>query len=238
MRPPDMFRGMVEGAFGPDGFQQMNAERNAQSPVSSRPLQNRVDPFGEFHAVAARGAFLGNRGGQLHRPERTLGRRRWTSRRWIVCLCAFKGRWREVWGAGYTELFFLDEPTALAAGHRPCFECRREAAKAFLALFPGAPSHVDPMDAALHRERLDESGRKRLWRARLAALPDGAFVVLDRQAHAVRDGRLRPWSFDGYGPPAAYDGAATVDVVTPPSTVAALAAGYRPVWAEAPDAPA
>ncbi len=212
----------------------MNAERNASSPVASRPLQNRVDPFGEFHAVAARGAFLGNRGGRLHGPERTLGRRRWTSRRWIVCLCAFKGRWREVWGSGYTELFFVDEPTALAAGHRPCFECRREAAKAFLAAFPGAPSHVDPMDAALHRERLDDSGRKRLWRARLVTLPDGAFVVLDGQAHALRDGRLRPWSFDGYGPPAAYDGAAEVDVVTPPSTVAALAAGYRPVWAEAP----
>ncbi len=145
----------------------MIAERNASSPVASRPLQNRVDPFGEFHAVAARGAFLGNRGGRLHGPERTLGRRRWTSKRWIVCLCAFKGRWREVWGAGYTELFFVDEPTALAAGHRPCFECRREAAKAFLALFPGAPGHVDPMDAALHRERLDGGGRSgcggRVW---------------------------------------------------------------------------
>ena len=88
--------------------------------------------------------LLGNRGGRLHRPDRTLGRRRWTSRRWIVCLCAFKGRWREVWGAGYTELFFLDEPTALAAGHRPCFECRREAAKAFLAALPGRAQPCGP----------------------------------------------------------------------------------------------
>jgi hypothetical protein len=216
----------------------MNAERNASSVAASRPLQNRVDPFGEFHAVAARGTFMGNRGGRLHGPDRTLARRRWTSRRWIVCLCAFKGRRREVWGAGYTELFFLDEPTALAAGHRPCFECRREAAKAFLAVFPGALSHVDPMDTALHRERLDEGGRKRLWRARLPTLPDGAFVVLGRRAHALRDGLLLPWSFGGYGPPVAYDGNAEVEVVTPPSTVAALAAGYRPVWADAPEAAA
>ena len=215
----------------------MNAEPHASSSVAARPLQNRVDPFGEFHAVAARGAFLGNRGGRLHGPDWTLRRRRWTSRRWIVCLCAFKGRRREVWGAGYTELFFLDEPTALAAGHRPCFECRREAAKAFLAAFLGAPDNVDAMDATLHNERLDEGGRKRLWRARLSALPDGAFVVLDGRAHALRDG-LRRWSFGGYGPPLAYNGNAQVDVLTPPSTVAALAAGYRPVWVDAVGAPA
>lgn len=216
----------------------MNAERNASSPVGGRPLQNRVDPFGEFHAVAARGAFLGNRGGRLHAPDRTLGRRRWTSRRWIVCLCAFKDRRREVWGAGYTELFFLDEPTALAAGHRPCFECRREAAMAFLAAFAGAPGQVDAMDAALHREQLDEGGSKRVWRTRLSTLPDGAFVVLNGRPHGLRDGRLRAWSFAGYGPPAANDGNAELDVLTPPSTVAALAAGYRPVWAEPPGASA
>ncbi len=210
----------------------MNTEHNASSP--SRPLQNRVDPFGEFRAVAARGAFMGNRGGRLHGPAKTIVRRRWTSRRWIVCLCAFKGRRREVWGAGYTELFFLDEPTALAAGHRPCFECRREAAKAFLAAFPGVPGHVDAMDASLHRERLDENGSKRLWRARLSVLPDGAFVVLDGRAYAFRDDRLRPWSFGGYGPAVANGGNEEFDVLTPRSTVAALAAGYRPVWAEAP----
>jgi hypothetical protein len=210
----------------------MNSKRNVSSGLASRPLQNRVDPFGALHAVAARGAFLGNRGGRLHEPDRTLGRRRWTSRRWIVCLCAFKGRRREVWGAGYTELFFLDEPTALAAGHRPCFECRREAAKAFLAAFPGAPSHVDAMDAALHRERLDEHGSKRLWRAPLSALPDGAFVAVNGRAYALRDGLLRPWSFAGYGPPVANGGDGELDVLTPRSTVAALAAGYRAAWTE------
>jgi hypothetical protein len=210
----------------------MNAERNPQ-----RPLQNRVDPFGEFHAVAARGEFLGNRGGRLHGPDRTLGRRRWTSKRWIVCVCEFRGRRRDVWGEGYTELFFFDEPTALAAGHRPCFECRRNAAKAFAAAFPGEAKDADAMDVVLHRERLD--GRlKRLWRGRLAALPDGAFVAIDGRPHALRDGKLWPWSFAGYGAPIAFDAIQDVDVVTPPSTVAVLASGYRTVWASASGPPA
>ena len=194
-----------------------------------QPLQNRVDPFGEFQAIAARGAFMGHRGGRLHGPNRALGSRRWTSKRWIVCVCEFKGRRREVWGDGYTELFFLDEPTALAAGHRPCFECRRAAAKTFLAAFPGGARSADAMDEVLHRERL-EGRRKRLWRARPSALPDGAFVSLDGRAHALRGGSLRPWSFDGYGAAIAFEGE-DVDVLTPPSTVAALAAGYPPVWA-------
>jgi hypothetical protein len=196
-------------------------------PPHARPLQNRIDPFGEFHAVPARGGFMGNRGGRLHDDAQHL-RRRWTSRRWIVCVCEFKGRRRTVWGWGYSQLFFLDEPTALAAGHRPCFECRRAAAKAFLAAFPGGPRRTDDMDEVLHRERLD-GRRKRLWRARLGELPDGAFVAIDGRAHAVRAGRLRPWSFEGYGAALGLDDG-DVDVLTPPSTVAALAAGYRPVW--------
>jgi len=175
---------------------------------------------------------MGNRGGRLHRDDRTLSERRWASKRWIVCVCAFKGRRREVWGKGYTELFFLDEPTALAAGHRPCFECRRQAAKAFLAAFPGAPSGADEMDAALHRERV-ENRLKRLWRARLGDLPAGAVIARDRRAYAVRAGALWPWSFAGYGAAAPLDPDAVADVLTPPSTVAALERGYRPLWAEA-----
>ena len=201
-----------------------------------RPLQNRVDPFGEFHAVAARGALMGNRGGRIHRDDQTLTRRRWTSTRWIVCVCAFKGRRRDVWSRGYTELFFLDEPTALAAGHRPCFECRREAAKAFLAAFPGHPSGADPMDKVLHCERLDGRG-KRVWRARLGDLPDGAMAEWDGRAFAVRGALLWPWSFQGYGAPLAAEPSLAVDVLTPPSTVAALAAGYRPIWRQPFPAP-
>jgi len=198
----------------------------------SRPLQNRVDPFGELHAVAARGGLMGNRGGRLHRDDRTLSRRRWTSRRWIACVCAFKDRRREVWGDSYTELFFLDEPTALAAGHRPCFECRREAAKAFIAAFPGLPGGADAMDEALHRERI-ESGRKRLWRAPLGDLPEGAMIARGGRAYALRGDSLSPWSFSGYDAPAPLEPDAVADVLTPPSTVAALANGYRPLWAEA-----
>ena len=95
------------------------------------PLQNRVSPFGELFAASARGTLLGNRGGRIHRDDRTLGKRRFASRQWICCVLEFKGRRRKVWGDSYTELFFLDEPTALAAGHRPCFECRRAEARAF-----------------------------------------------------------------------------------------------------------
>jgi hypothetical protein len=199
---------------------------------SLRPLQNRVDPFGELHAVAERGGMMGNRGGRLHRDDQTLSGSRWKTKHWLICVCEFKGRRRNVWGRYYTELFFLDEPTALAAGHRPCFECRRQAARTFIAAFPGAPSHVEAMDEALHRERV-ENWRKRLWRARLRDLPDGAMIARDRRPYAVRSGALLPWSFAGYGAPAPLDPGAVVDVLTPPSTVAALKGGYKPLWTEA-----
>jgi hypothetical protein len=201
------------------------------------PLQNRVDPFGEFHAVAARGSFMGNRGGRLHRDDRTLSGSRWKTKHWLICVCAFKNRRRDVWGRFYTELFFLDEPTALAAGHRPCFECRRQAANAFRAAFPGSPTRVDPMDQTLQSERADGC-RKRLWRARLGDLPDGAMIARGGRAYAVRAGALLPWSFAGYGAPEPLAAEAVADVLTPPSTVAALAAGYRPHWAEALALPA
>jgi hypothetical protein len=209
-------------------------ERNlSQSSLSQapRPLQNRVDPFGEFHAVADRGGLMGNRGGRLHRDDQTLGGSRWKNKHWLICVCEFKDRHRDVWGRYYTELFFLDEPTALAAGHRPCFECRRSAAKAFIAAFPGSPSGVEAMDEALHRERVDKK-RKSLWRARVGDLPDGAMIARDREPHVVRADALLPWSFGGYGTPAPLDPDAVADVLTPPSTVAALKAGYRPLWPE------
>jgi hypothetical protein len=196
-----------------------------------RPLQNRVDPFGELHAVPERGGMMGNRGGRLHRDDQTLSGSRWKNKHWLICVCEFKDRRREVWGRYYTELFFLDEPTALAAGHRPCFECRRQAAKAFIAAFPGAPSHVEAMDDALHRERLDMK-RKRSWRARPGDLPDGVMIVRDRRAYALRAGAILPWSFAGYGAPAPVEPDVVVEVLTPPSTVAAVKCGYRPLWAE------
>src|SRR3954468_6941652 len=143
-------------------------------------LQNRVTPFGELIATPARGLFFGNRGGRFHREDRTLGKRRWASRQWICCVLEFKNRRREVWRRGYTELFFLDEVTALAAGHRPCFECRRADAKAFAEKWARAKSipvpHAPDMDIVLQSERLD--GRaKRTHDMRIEDLPDGAMLA-------------------------------------------------------------
>jgi hypothetical protein len=221
----------MESMVDPDTLFLSESEQKLSHQDGTVHRRNRVDPFSDFHAIADRGGLMGNRG-RLHRDNRSLTGRRWTSRHWIVCVCAFKGRRRHVWGKGYTELFFLDEPTALAAGHRPCFECRRPAAKAFIAAFPGAPSRVDAMDEALHRERV-ENQRKRTWRARLGDLPDGTMIVRDGRAYAMRSTMLLPWSFAGYGAPAPLEPDAVADVLTPPSTVAALKGGYRPLWPEA-----
>src|SRR3982750_3317937 len=110
-------------------------------------LQNRVNPFGELIAAPSRGTLFGNRGGRFHRDDHTPGTRRWASRQWICCVLDFKGRHRQVWGRGYTELFFLDEVTALAAGHRPCFECRRADAKTFAACWQRAANLKAPPHA-------------------------------------------------------------------------------------------
>ena len=121
------------------------------------PLQNRVNPFGELCAFCARGLFMGNRGGRFHTDAKTLTRRRWASRQWICCVLEFKGRRRDVWSSSYTELFFLDEPTAFAAGHRPCFECRRKDAEAFAEKWREArrlsrPPYAAEMDEVLHAD--------------------------------------------------------------------------------------
>jgi hypothetical protein len=198
------------------------------------PLQNRVTPFGELVDLPARGTFMGNRGGRFHTDAKTLTTRRWASRQWICCVLDFKGRQRDVWGRFYTELFFLDEPTALAAGHRPCFECRYEDAKAFAekwrqACRLRARPYAGAMDDTLHRERL--RGRaKRLHRRNIDALPDGAFVALDGAVFAVRGEALSRWTPQGYGARKKRPQGAAVDVLTPPAILAVLSAGYRPYW--------
>ena len=198
------------------------------------PLQNRVDPFGDLFATPARGSFMGNRGGRFHTDAKTLTARRWASRQWICCVLDFKDRQRDVWGRFYTELFFLDEVTALAAGHRPCFECRRKEAEAFAQAWRKArrlsgPPRAGDMDKVLHEERLD-GRRKRLHRASMDDLPDGAMVALEEGAFAVRGDALLRWTPQGYGAHRARPRGVTVDVLTPPSILAVLAAGYRPHW--------
>jgi len=198
------------------------------------PLQNRVDPFGELFATPSRGLFLGNRGGRFHTDDQKLIRRRWASRQWICCVLDFKGRQRDVWGRYYTELFFMDEVTALAAGHRPCFECRRKEAEAFAAAWQRAfkllrRPRADEMDLVLHAERLN--GRiKRRHRRSIDRLPDGAVVAREEGAWAVRGESLLRWTPEGYDRRSRRPRGTMVDVLTAPAIVGALAAGYRPRW--------
>lgn len=198
------------------------------------PLQNRVSPFGELFATRARGTLFGNRGGRFHRDDRTLGTRRWVSRAWICCRLQFKGRQREVWGSGYTELFFLDEVTALSAGHRPCFECRRHDALAFAHAWARAcrlrqRPRAAEMDRVLQSQRLD--GRaKRMHRRPIDTLPDGAVIARDGEAFAVRGGSLLRWTHAGYEPRQRRPKRISVDVLTPPAILSVLKAGYRPQW--------
>lgn len=197
------------------------------------PLQNRVTPFGELIAVPGRGLFTGNRG-IIHDPStRTLLRRRWTTKAWITCTLDWKGvRRRPMATRSWTELFFLDEATALAAGHRPCFYCRRASALAFRAAWAEgqgiAPPAAPAMDAVLHGERLDDRRRKRIHplKGAIEDLPDGAMISGGAAAYAVVGGRPLLWTAAGYraaGARPPIDG-----LLTPPSTVRALAAGYRP----------
>jgi hypothetical protein len=195
------------------------------------PLQNRVDPFGELCADPARGLLMGNRGGRLHDEQRKLGHRRWLSRQWICCKLDFNNRHRNVWGEGYSELFFLDEVTALAAGHRPCFECRRKEAENFAALFArGRPrARAAAMDDVLHAERLDGKA-KRSYLRKIDRLPDGAMIALGGDAFAVRGQRLLRWTPSGYTPAQPRPRATQVAALTPPSILAVLSRGYQPLW--------
>jgi len=195
------------------------------------PLQNRVNPFGELFVTPARGTLFGNRGGKFHRDDKTLASRRWVSRQWICCVLEFKGRRRDVWGRYYTELFFLDEVTAFAAGHRPCFECRRKDAERFAMLFSGKPRGVSAqaMDKVLHAERINGKA-KRIHRRDLASLPDGAMITLDDQAFAVRGGQLLQWAASEYSSAKLRPCGVEVDVLTPPSILSVLSRGYVPLW--------
>ena len=195
-------------------------------------LQNRVTPTGDIIATPHRGLFVGNRG-IIHDPAtKTLLRKRWSTPMWLTCVLEFRGRRREVMARrSWTELFFLDEATALAAGHRPCFFCRRDDANRFRAAWQEGNRvmsvRAGDIDRVLHRERL-EHGTKRLHPlpAPLRELPDGAMVQQDAESFLITGGRAFRWSPAGYG--AAELAGEAVMLLTPPSTVRALSAGYRP----------
>jgi hypothetical protein len=191
-------------------------------------LQNRVTPFGELIADPARGLVYGNRG-CLHDAGGRV-RRHHATRRWIACRLEFRG-----WHRGplmqpgrFTELFFLDDATALAAGHRPCALCRRQDYRHLSELWAhmhGERGTADAMDARLQRERLD-GVRRRLHRVDGERLPDGACVARDGEAWMVSGGALRRWSPAGYGD-AAPIGEAPHELLTPPSLVELLRSGWR-----------
>jgi len=208
------------------------------------PLQNRVDPFGDIHAVSSRGLFTGNRG-LIHDPAtKTLLQKRWSTKAWIICVCEFQGRRRDPMGrngprdsAGWTELFFLDEVTALAAGHRPCFHCQRQRAKEFALAFGAAFGIADPrapqIDERLHHERLASGGSMvELDRQGMAKLPDGAIIFDGRDDYAIRGGRALRWTFDGYDLVRDFDAFDTGEmcVVTPATSIGVLSRGFRPRW--------
>jgi hypothetical protein len=184
------------------------------------PLRNRVTPLGEIVAAPERGLVYGNRG-CLHDASGRIVRRQAT-RRWIACRLAYRGWYRSpVPKPGkYTGLFFVDDATAFAAGHRPCALCRREDYRRVLEL-TGEPG-ADALDLRLHGER---TGARPV--VPVGELPDGAFVLHDDTPHIVLDGTIRPWSFSGYGAPA--DPPREAQLVTPRTLVEVLRAGWSPV---------
>jgi hypothetical protein len=197
------------------------------------PLQNRVTPTGDIIATPHRGLFTGNRG-IIHDPAtKTLLKKRWSSPAWITCVCEFRGWRRKVMATrSWTELFFLDEATAFAAGHRPCFFCRRDDANRFRGCWEQGNGVKDvrakEIDTVLHRERL-ERGKKRLHPPPVPVpqLPDGAMVQAGDESFLIVQGRTLQWSMAGYRE---TDGAIeNALLLTPLSTLRALGAGYRPV---------
>jgi hypothetical protein len=200
--------------------------------LSSRPLQNRVLPTGEIVAVPARGLFTGNRG-ILHRPDGALGTARWRHPHWVICTLshprgAYHGPMPE---RGWTALFFLDEAVALAAGHRPCAYCRREAYRAYRSAWArgtGTIQNRTEMDTALHRARVTRARGQVRHDAPMESLPDGAFVLRDGAAWLVLGRHLRRHAPGGYGA-AILRAPGPATVLTPRPSLAVLAAGYRPV---------
>ena len=192
------------------------------------PARNRVTPMGDIEAIPLRGAWTGNRG-ILHSGHEIV--RFHASDLWITCALEFKGRWQEQWRPHhFTWLYFHDEAVSFAAGHRPCAECRRQSYDEYRAAWAegtgGALPSAAMINKQLHAERIMRgTHRRRLHHMSWADLPDGAFVLLD--APAVVAGRhLAEWTAAGYGARHDRPRSGTASVITPPSTVAALRAGY------------
>ncbi len=201
------------------------------------PRRNRVTPFGAIIATPERGTLIGNRG-VIHDQRQRIARE-WRIKRWILCVLEFRGRKRAIMAPGrWTELFFLDEATGLAAGHRPCAECQRSRFNAFKDAWTIAHPNAQPsrqpaveIDELLHADRLEPSGGKRTYSANLDDLPDGVFVTLeDDRKHAllIQGDALLVWSPAGYRERLPRAKGVEVSVLTPRSTVAVIRAGFVP----------
>lgn len=199
------------------------------------PLQNRVAPDGTIFSDPARGMLMGNRGGQMHDDQRQLTGRRWVSKAWIACVLSYQDRHEAIMAPGhYTQLFFLDEATALAAGHRPCALCRRRDFARFMDLWRDVHKlrerrRVAGVDRVLHAERLTGDRKKRTCAGRAGELPSGTLVSIATGPQLLWDGKFHPWTPSGYLAPSTQPAAALVEVLTPPSILAILAAGYQPI---------
>jgi hypothetical protein len=196
------------------------------------PLQNRVTPLGDIVADPHRGLFTGNRG-IIHDPAtKTLLKKRWSNPAWLICVCEFRGRRREVMGGrSWTELFFLDEATALAAGHRPCFYCRRDDANRFRSCWEEGNRAADllapDIDTVLHRQRFASGKKLHPLPMRLDKLPDGTMVQAGAESFLITGGKPLRWSLAGYQRVEGSIG--ETELITPPSTVRALASGFQPM---------
>lgn len=196
-------------------------------------LQNRVDPKGEFIMTSARGAWMGNRG-VIHKDKQIV--KAFKHKAWIICALEFKGRKRSVMMPDrWTELFFLDEATAFAAGHRPCFECRKEDAQRFKSCWiSGNPQYhfdrktsINLIDEVIHRERIDDD-KKKITHQRISSdLPDGTFILIQEDTYVLNKERLHRWTPLGYTDTIAVPNS-LLTVLTPLSIVNAFRAGYAP----------
>ena len=197
------------------------------------PLQNRVNPRGEIEINSARGHLMGNRG-VLHNSKKALVKP-FKNKAWITCLLEFKGRSRQLMSPNqYTELFFYDEVTAFAAGHRPCAECRRarynefkEAWSLCYSSSPAAKISVKDIDEILHSERI-ENENKLTWKSPLQTLPHGTMFQLGSDFYAVYENGILKWSYEGYQPVCSEKLPDEVDVLTPESIVLLFAKGFKP----------
>jgi hypothetical protein len=197
-------------------------------------LQNRVDPLGRFIQTPARGVWMGNRG-VIHKDKEIT--KLFKHKAWIICVLEFKGRKRTVMMPDrWTELFFLDEATAFAAGHRPCFECRKDDARRFKSCWiQGNPMYnfsmttsIKQIDDIIHNERIDHEKKKVTHQCMSSNLPEGTFILLNDDAYVFAKNRLHRWTAFGYEDSIAIPEASMLTILTPHSIVNAFRAGYTP----------